>query len=376
MGDTMIDLYSVVCMQMNRVGIDHRKDIRKANLDRCLELFGYGPLRLAFRDYAPLKLVLLPEVFMQGWNNDPAPYSNIFTKVAKDMAIRIPGDETGLLAEQAKKYNTYIAGSAHEVIPEISTEYAFNAAFIIDPNGEVVYKRHKYCPYLPYRGRDDVSPHDVWDKYIEVMDGTYGRTKGNILSCMFPVIETEIGKLGYLICNEAFYPEHARALGLQGCEVMLRSSGMAEPDGGPPQNLWEVSNRAHAAFNTMYVVACAPGNLYVNGNPTNSYPGHSMVIDFHGAIIQHADYPGETVTAAQISLQAVRSRRMDPRQNWITQLRTEAYKEMYDKPIYPINLYKDCLPTEQAERSQAQPIKRFVDEGIFVPPGVYGPAAR
>ena len=46
----MSDLYSVVLMQTNRVGIDHRRDIRKANLDRILEIFGYGPTRLAFRE--------------------------------------------------------------------------------------------------------------------------------------------------------------------------------------------------------------------------------------------------------------------------------------------------------------------------------------
>jgi beta-ureidopropionase len=364
----MTDLYSVVCMQTNRVGIDHRRDIRKANLDRALEIFGYGPLRLAFREYAPLKLVVFPEVFMQGWNDNAAPYSNIFTKVAKDMAIRIPGEETDLLAEQARKYKTYVAGSAHEVIPEISTEYAFNSAFIIDPNGEVIYKRHKYCPYLPYSGRDDVSPHDVWDRYVEFMDGKYGRKKGDILSCMFPVIETDIGKLGYLICNEAFYSEHSRAMALQGCEVMIRSSGVAEPDGSPPQDLWEVTNRAHAAFNMMYVVACAPGHLFVKGNPANAYPGNSMVVDFHGAIIQRVPYPGESVTAAQISLEALRRRRTDPRQNWLTQIRSEAFKEMYSKPIYPMNMYRDRLPTDQAERSRAQPIERFLKEGVFVPP--------
>ncbi|HEY7551308.1 MAG TPA: hypothetical protein VH913_17560, partial [Hyphomicrobiaceae bacterium] len=98
----MTDLYTVVCMQTNRVGIDHRREIRSANLDRCLEIFGYGALRLSFREYAPLKLVVFPEVFMQGWNDSPAPYANIFTKVARDMAIRIPGEETELLAEQAR----------------------------------------------------------------------------------------------------------------------------------------------------------------------------------------------------------------------------------------------------------------------------------
>jgi len=93
-----------------------------------------------------------------------------------------------------------------------------------------------------------------------------------------------------------------------------------------------------------------------------------MIVDFHGAILQVAPYPGETVTAGQINLDALRRRRVDPRQNWLTQLRTEAYGEMYKKPIYPINLYRDRLPADQAERSQAQPIKRFLDERIFIPP--------
>jgi len=93
-----------------------------------------------------------------------------------------------------------------------------------------------------------------------------------------------------------------------------------------------------------------------------------MVVDYHGAIIQQIPYPGESVTAAQVNIDALRRRRMDPRQNWLTQLRTEAYRGMYDKPIYPVNLYKDRLPTDQAERSQAQPIQRFVQEGIFIAP--------
>jgi len=364
----MADLYTVVCMQTNRVGIDNRNEIRDANLNRCLELFQYGAKRLAFREYAPLKLVVFPEVFLQGWNDNPAPYNNIFTKVAKDMAVTLPGKETELLAEQARMYKTYIAGNVHEVMPEFSEDIAFNSAFIMNPEGEIIYKRHKYCPYLPYRGRDDVSPHDVWDRYIEFMDGKYGRKKGDILSCMFPVIETDIGKLGYLICNEAFYSEHSRAMALQGCEVMIRSSGMAEPDGSPPQDLWEVTNRAHAAFNTMYVVACAPGYLYVPGNPMNAYPGNSMVVDYHGAIKQQIPYPGESITAAQINIEELRRRRMDPRQNWLTQIRAEAFREMYDKPIYPINMFADEPPIDQADRSKAQPIQRFVDEGIFIAP--------
>jgi len=64
----------------------------------------------------------------------------------------------------------------------------------------------------------------------------------------------------------------------------------------------------------------------------------------------------------------LRRRRMDPRHNWLTQVRSEAFRHMYDKEIYPINLYADRLPTDQAERSRAQPIQRFVEEGIYIRP--------
>ncbi|MFC1969387.1 nitrilase-related carbon-nitrogen hydrolase [Chloroflexota bacterium] len=104
----MVEIYTAICMQMNRTGIDHRKEIRKANLDRCLELLEYAAAKVSYREYAPIKLALFPEVFMQGWNDSAAPYSNIYTKVAKDMAIRIPGEETDLLAEKAKQYRIYI----------------------------------------------------------------------------------------------------------------------------------------------------------------------------------------------------------------------------------------------------------------------------
>ena len=59
---------------------------------------------------------------------------------------------------------------------------------------------------------------------------------------------------------------------------------------------------------------------------------------------------------------------MDPRQNWLTQIRSEAFRTMYDKPIYPINMYNDTLPGDQADRSDAQPIRRFVEDGIFIAP--------
>ena len=209
-----------------------------------------------------------------------------------------------------------------------------------------------------------------FDKYIEVMDGKYGRKKGDLASLFFPVIETEIGKIGSLICNEAFYPEHARAMGLQGCEVMLRHSGSIDPESGYPQQLWEITNRSYAIFNTMYVVAGATGWHFSPGFTRQVARGHSMIIDYHGAIMCLADYSGEAVTGAVIEIESLRRRRTDPKNNWLTQLRTDVYAEMYKKPIYPKNLFLD-KPHEELDfpgRVAAQPLEQWLDDGIFIRP--------
>ncbi len=366
----MSQRYSAVCCQANNTTAGHRSEIGSANLDRVLGLVDYSALRLGFPDFAPVRLILFPEAFLQGWVRDGSPYSSIFLKVARDIAIQIPGRETDLLAEKARKYNVYIAGTAHEVMAEFGTDFALNCGFVIGPAGDLVLKYHKINPYMLKRSRDDVSPHDIFDRYVEVMDGKYGRKNSDLLSCFCPVVDTDIGKLGYIVCNDGFFMESSRALALQGCEVMLRSSGDIEPDGGPPQEAWEIENRAHAAFNTMYVVACATGFYSAPGFPMQLSRGNSMIVDYHGALLCHSDYGGETATFGVIDLDSLRSRRMDGRHNWVAQLRTEAYRHMYDHPLYPVNFFagKDPGVVSQEDRYNAQPIKRLLAEGTWKSP--------
>ena len=57
-----------------------------------------------------------------------------------------------------------------------------------------------------------MCPHDVYDWWIE----KYGRT----LDAFWPVVDTEIGRLGIMMANEGSYPENARALAMNGAEVV------------------------------------------------------------------------------------------------------------------------------------------------------------
>ena len=369
----MITRYSICLCQTNRTTVSHRNEIYEKNLKRCLELVDYSVMRMGFNDYyAPTKLVAFPEVFFQGWYPRADRFKTINEKVAKEIAIRIPGEETEHISKKAREHGIFIAGTAHEVIPEISEEYGLNCGFIIDPKGEVILKYHKHHNYLVRSGRDDASPHDIWDKYIEVMDGKFGRKKGDLLSCFFPVVETEIGKLGYIICNDGFTFENYRAIGIQGGEVLIRSSGMHEPEGTPPQGMWEVDNRCGANNNLMYVAAVGPGNLTAPRFPANAYPGNSMIVDFHGAIVVHANYPGETVTFGVVDLDMLRARRLDQKHHWVTQMRMDAFREIYNRDMYPRDLFKNG-PMDYPDRIKAQTevIERLVENGTYIAPRGY-----
>ena len=61
-----------------------------------------------------------------------------------------------------------------------------------------------------------VCPHDVYDRWIE----KYGRN----LDTFWSVADTAIGRLGIMMADEGSYPENARALALNGAEVVYRAS--------------------------------------------------------------------------------------------------------------------------------------------------------
>ena len=108
---------------------------------------------------------------------------------------------------------------------------------------------------------------------------------------MFPVVETEIGRLGAAICYDWLFPEAIRALALAGAEVLIRVSAYMDPWGAtPPMDWWTLFNRARAVENFAFVVAANQG-AGASNYPPFSWPGGSMVVDFDGRILAQAD-PG------------------------------------------------------------------------------------
>jgi N-carbamoylputrescine amidase len=106
----------------------------------------------------------------------------------------------------------------------------YNTAAVIDADGTYKGKYRKtHIPQLP----------GFWEKYY-FRPGNLG----------YPVFDTAVGKVGVYICHDRHFPEGARALGLNGAEIVFIPSATSR---GLSQHLWRIEQTAHAIFNTYFV---------------------------------------------------------------------------------------------------------------------------
>lgn len=347
--------YTAVVVQHTYEYVTSRKDIRRnieratQRIDWAVKGFGIGP------KWAPTKLVVFPEFFLQGWTFSG---EEAQIEIERNVAIRIPGEETEPLSKKAIEHGIYLVGTAIEQDPTWP-DRVLNCGFIIGPDGKVILKYRKLTPALHWES--SVSPHDMYDDYVK--HSQYGTD----LKTFFPVVDTPIGRLGMIICMDGFYPENCRALAVNGAEVIMRTAGNVEPMGSPPIDNWEIGNRSHAMDNLLYVVAATQAKILNSGQPENRCPGRSMIVDFNGAVMCKADYSGETITGAVINLDALRRRRMDPTWNFLAQLRTEVYREIYRGTIYPPNRFVQKGSLSSLDQRDAA-VDNLIKRGIYIKP--------
>ncbi len=353
----MIKPYTAVGLVPTVRGIRRRADIR-ANIDHLTHLVRAASW-LSGLDL-PVRLIAIPEGALQGFNDEVLDLDHV--TFARECAIDIPGEETEALGVIAREYDSYVMAQAKARHPELPDRY-FNVGFILDPHGEVILTHYKVSPLFPVE--HSVCPHDIYDWWVD----RYGRN----LDAFWPVVDTEIGRLGIMMANEGSYPENARALALNGAEVVYRA---AYPHPGTGNGIFELQSRARALDNNFYVVAPNMGTYYLSAEddtPIDTFGGRSFVIDYRGNIVGRQDYGGvSTYVAGVIDIEAMRDFRARARwDNWMKDLRTELYQLLYEQPIYPKNLYLDRAPMGHAEYQEQvidRQIKLMHDRGIWVPP--------
>lgn len=352
-----IEQYAAVGLSPTVWGAETRADIRK-NLEHIHENLSAAVWLSGLE--LPVQLAVIPEGALQGFTDEVLDMDH--AEYREEIAIDIPGEETDILGEYAQEFGIYLVASAKERAPEYPEKF-FNTAFVIDPDGEVILKHRKVTPLLPVER--SVSPHDVWDDWVDI--------HGADLDSLFPVVDTDIGRIGVSLAIEGAYPEYVRGLAMNGAEVICRIS-CPEPlvaNGG-----WRIQNRARALDNSVYVVAPNLGTYYLTPDadtPVDTFGGGSMVVDRDGTVLAEHDYgAGSSYVAATIDIEGLREfRYRSPLTNWLKDLRTELCQVIYDRELYPPNLWLEGEPVDHetyAEEITQERIDAMVEADIWVPP--------
>ena len=219
------------------------------------------------------QVLLLPEVFHELF------FITDLNMRYFETAEEIPGPITAMVSNLARELAVVIVAPIYE---RVDRSVYYNSAAVIDADGKLlgVYRKN----HIPLN--------TIFYEKLYFKPGNLG----------YPVFNTRFGKVGILICHDRHYPEGARALALNGAEIVLIPS--ATPDKSLSRKVWEKELCAHAIFNEYFVAGL--NRIGVEGNYI--YYGQSVVFDPSGEMMVQAG-PDEEILIADCDLDLITQRR-------------------------------------------------------------------
>ncbi|MDR6510012.1 N-carbamoylputrescine amidase [Novosphingobium capsulatum] len=168
----------------------------------------------------------------------------------------------------------------------------FNTLAMIDADGtELGLYRKSHIPQGPgYREKYFFAPGDTG----------------------FQVWDTAFGRIGAGICWDQWFPECARALALQGAELILYPTAIgSEPafPGYDSQPHWQRVMQGHAGANMVPVIASNRVGFETNQDGDITFYGSSFIADQFGAVVAQAPRQGEAVITASFDLDEIAPQR-------------------------------------------------------------------
>jgi N-carbamoylputrescine amidase len=130
----------------------------------------------------------------------------------------------------------------------------------------------------------------------------------------FKAWSTSAGPIGVGICWDQWYPESARAMVLEGAEILFYPTAI----GSEPQDhaidthlQWQRAMQGHAVANAVPIVAANRIGLEENDGATQSYYGHSFIADHKGELVASFGDKDEGVLMASFDLDEIARYRAD-----------------------------------------------------------------
>jgi predicted amidohydrolase len=197
------------------------------------------------------ELVVLPESVTTGFTPGVGP------EQLWELVSEVPGPVVEPLQETARRLGVHIVVGTYERGAQPAVVH--NASVLLDRAGDVagVYRKtHPFCTELRSRGG--------WV------------TPGDEVS----VVETDLGRIGQIICFDGDFPELSRITAVRGAQLIVRPSALLRS-----ADIWELTNRARAYDNHVYVVGANATGTDPGGV---MYFGNSMIVTPIAEVIARA----------------------------------------------------------------------------------------
>jgi len=187
------------------------------------------------------ELVVLPESVTTGFT------PGVESEQLWDLVSELPGPVLAPFTALAAELGIHLVLGTYERGPERRVVY--NAAVVLGRSGDLLGVYRKTHPFGTER-----ADRGGW---VTPGEDTL-------------VVDTELGRIGVIICFDGDYPELARIQAVQGAAVLLRPSALLRS-----ADIWELTTRARAYDNHVYVIAANA----VGTDPAGTlYFGNSLIV--------------------------------------------------------------------------------------------------
>ena len=261
----------------------------ESNLRHALDLVRQAAARGA-------GIVCLPELFQTQY------FCQREEAALFDLAEPIPGPTTARLSDLARELHIVLIASLFE---RRAAGVYHNTATIFDADGSLLGLYRKM--HIP----DDPL---YYEKYY-FTPGDLG----------FRAFDTQVGRVGTLVCWDQWYPEGARLTALQGAHVLFYPTAIGwhpaeKAEFGEGQHdAWRTIQRAHAIANGVYVavvnrVGFETGDIRGKSAPGAGleFWGGSFLCDPFGRVIAEGSREKEEILVGEVDLHALE----EVRRNW------------------------------------------------------------
>ncbi|HUI72771.1 MAG TPA: carbon-nitrogen hydrolase [Spirochaetia bacterium] len=247
-----------------------------ANLARAVELAGR-----AAKDGA--RIVCLPELFRSQY------FCQSEDARSFDLAEPIPGPSTDALAKVARQNATTVIAPVFE---RRAAGLYHNSVVVVSSSGDIVGLYRKM--HIP----DDPG---YYEKFY-FTPGDLG----------YRAFDTEVGRIGALICWDQWYPEAARLTSLRGAGVLFYPTAIGwhprEKDqvGESQRDAWITIQRSHAIANGVFVAAVNRVGLErpVGGEGIEFW-GSTFLADPFGVVVAQARTDGEEIVLGTVDVSRI-----------------------------------------------------------------------